>query len=320
MKTSRLICLMLCLTLGLYAFGTAFAEEEAGKASRSAISFDMETQQVTETPLSDEEIAPGTEIDGVPLGEAVDEIQGYSMPEDEVAEEDALEAQMNNQLLCYSIFGSDDRQILRSERETYPYRTVVYLEMTFPAGNYRGTGFMIGPHYVLTCGHCVYDSSLGGWATSIKVSPARSRNLYPYGSTYSTWLSCMSEWYYNHDWTCDLGLIKTSTDIGNTTGWLGYHTPTDAECSNYAWYIGYGQGTDYMYEATGYLQGTAYNGDSLKYRIDTLPGSSGSPVFIWYNNSNAYFIGVNNMHDDSYNYAVRLRTDTVNFFRDYFGK
>lgn len=54
-----------------------------------------------------------------------------------------------------------------------PYISTCYIEAYWGNTSYRGSGFMIGPNAVVTSGHVIYNSSLGGWPTSCKVWPAR---------------------------------------------------------------------------------------------------------------------------------------------------
>ena len=332
--------LLMALLLCLAAMG---AQAEGG-----AVAFDQQTQTQTEIALESEDMTPGTWTEGSE-GESAKAADGDWSLSLDFGEEDELPEEVK------AIFGTDERVVVSKNKLTsWPYRAVVYLESTYPNGKiYNATGFMIGPSYVLTNGHCVYHKDDGGFAEKIVVTPARSGRTEPYGSTRSIWVSCMNEWYYDHNFRYDLGLIKTKDPIGNQTGWLGYYYPEDYELEDYVRIIGYGEGTEYLYEVEGYLSGTD-NSDlqpildaerisnfyaylegrtedvhhsnlqvedaRIRYQIDTLPGSSGSPILKSHNGETGYAIGVNNSHDSRYNYGVRFTRKTVDFFKNYHGK
>ena len=39
----------------------------------------------------------------------------------------------------------------------WPYSIHAHLNMVINGDDYAGSGVMVGPHHLLTCGHCVYD-------------------------------------------------------------------------------------------------------------------------------------------------------------------
>ena len=81
------------------------------------------------------------------------------------------------------VFGTDSR-VLQTPTTSFPFRGVVKLIIKFPKtpiGIAHGcTGSLIGGKHVLTAGHCVFQSSEGGWATSIRVIPALDGEIPPF--------------------------------------------------------------------------------------------------------------------------------------------
>ncbi len=136
------------------------------------------------------------------------------------------------------------------------YRNTVYLDIRTDNGRYRGTGFMLGPNTVATCGHCIYNTEYGedNWANSVIVTPARAGTSSPYESATSTTMEVGGNWANNQDETDDWGIIRLNTNLGNSVGWLGLRT-----------------------------QSASYNGTSVNVNgYPKLYDSDGNEIFIMY--------------------------------------
>ncbi len=63
---------------------------------------------------------------------------------------------------------------------------------------------MISPYHFLTAGHCVYDSTAGGWASSLQISLGRDGTNLWYGTANATYMRTYTGWTQsadeNHDW------------------------------------------------------------------------------------------------------------------------
>ena len=66
------------------------------------------------------------------------------------------------------VIGTDNRIKVEHPKDYGEHRNTVHLSIQFPKGESMGTGFMIGPNAVATAGHCVYNSSMGGWAKKLR--------------------------------------------------------------------------------------------------------------------------------------------------------
>ena len=90
-----------------------------------------------------------------------------------------------------SIIGTDDR-VQITNTAVYPWRVHCSLRITARDGSqWIGTGWFIGPHTLITAGHCVFIKNSGvpgrdGWVRSITVIPGRNGAAQPFGSVVSS--------------------------------------------------------------------------------------------------------------------------------------
>ena len=231
-----------------------------------------------------------------------------------VTDEDAE----NGEIPPYSIFQKDDREIFYETTTAYPYRTVVFI--LTDEGSCSGA--MIGPHYAVTAGHCLFDRE-NGWVKEITVCPAMANWEAPYGCADWTQIWVPDEYGYQWDQDWDVGLIELDRDLGSQTGWLGSRSIKDDECHDQVMILG--NLGDYRSRAVGNLQGTTWNGKRLKYKIDTVPGTSGGPVIISDHGDWSYIAGIHvtgseTTYSTDYNSAVRYRDEINDFLSPYWGK
>ncbi len=222
--------------------------------------------------------------------------------------------QTDEEIPPYTIFGRDDRSIIYFSPTNRPFSTVT--RITTSQGSC--SGFMIGKHYVATAAHCLYDK-YQGWAKNIKVCPAYANGDSAYGCSTGIYSWIMDT---NMNRIYDVGVIKVDCSLGSYTGWLGNWVISDSQTDDYALLLGYAsdKNMNYMFSTYGYLDGTSNNGNLLKYKMDTLPGSSGGPVIMSYNGDWFYVVGINVSQDNQYNYSVRFTKTVEKFLSDFWGK
>ncbi|MEM9774822.1 MAG: trypsin-like serine protease [Chloroflexota bacterium] len=156
-----------------------------------------------------------------------------------------------------SVIGTDDRARIFNTT-TFPWRTITKLFVTFPNGaQYGCSGAIIDNYHVLTAGHCIHDSSLGGWASTVEVIPGFDDGYTPYSRAYSTYMRTYTEWTQNRDWNHDWALLTIDRNIGAYTGWMGRET---------------GATSSSIY--TGVINTAGYPGDSATIPNDPCPTNS----------------------------------------------
>ena len=183
-----------------------------------------------------------------------------------------------------TVHGPDDR-VQIDNTAAYPWR--VHASLLIVArdnSTWIGTAWFIGPHTLVTAGHCVYIKSdvpgREGWVKSIDVMPGRNATILPYGSVKSTNFRSVQGWATNGDQNYDYGAIIIPSELGNQTGWFGFGVygvdDLRATVGNISGYPGdKPQGTEW------YDRRTVASVDPRKvyYDIDTMGGQSGAAVY-----------------------------------------
>ena len=192
-----------------------------------------------------------------------------------------------------SVIGPDGRTQI-TNTSAYPNSAIAFLEVNFPGGSGTCTGWFMSKNRLATAGHCVYESSLGGWATSITVYPGRNGGTAPFGSYSAASWYTVTKWINTGNPKYDYGLIKLSSDVGDTVGWFGYGWTSDNSFllnkqSNVRGYPGdKAYGTQWTMK--GRIQQVART--RLFYSIDTFGGQSGSPHYGKWGNCNPCGFGI----------------------------
>lgn len=179
-----------------------------------------------------------------------------------------------------SVILTDDRvRILTTE--SVPWRMLCCLEIDAPFGGFLGSGWMAGPRTVITAGHCVFSSNMGGWASSIRVSPGRDAAEAPFGAATATRFETLKRWEDHEEADYDYGVIHLDEPLGDRTGWFGISSLSDADLRDSRVNVsGYPAdkplGTQWFH-ANRVLATTPRR---IFYDVDTYGGQSGAPVWI----------------------------------------
>lgn len=213
-----------------------------------------------------------------------------------------------------SVIGTDDR-IQISPASAYPWRAHASLLITARDGSrYIGTGWFVGPHTLITAGHCLFirssDPARHGWARSIQVAPGRDGASYPYGTAWATGLRSVTGWTQNGNPDYDYGAIILGSDLGSRTGWLGAANYSDAtllaSTGNLSGYPGDKPSGTQWYHARRIRQVTARK---VYYDVDTFGGQSGSAVYTITNGAR-YAVAVH-AYGGSLNSGTRINSEVL---------
>ena len=230
------------------------------------------------------------------------------------------EATYGEPLGAESVLGPDDRVQIHNTGD-YPWRAHCSLLITANDGaRYIGTGWFIGPKTVITAGHCVFIHAPGtnrhGWAQSIQVMPGRNGNTLPYGSVTvpRAGLRSVTAWVNGPNQEFDYGALVLPTPLGNSTGWLGYASLSDATLNgstiNISGYPGDKPSGTQWYHYSGVA---ALGPRKVYYTADTYGGQSGSAAYTMINGGR-YGVAVHAYGGASSNSGTRVTQDVVNNF------
>lgn len=163
-----------------------------------------------------------------------------------------------------------------------PYYAICYIKMTFPNGTTGyGSGFLVNNNTVITAGHVLYQSSLGGWASSVKVYPGKNGSSEPYGyKTYSKmWVG--GTWYSSSNPDGDFGVIRLSSSSGVPAHfWMQARTDTQLSGLSVTM-TGYPQDKQSLTYTMWKSFGSIYDVTTYQFYFDAFgtAGVSGSPVY-----------------------------------------
>lgn len=215
-----------------------------------------------------------------------------------------------------SIINWDSRT--RGYTTTYPNRAIVFIEYN---GSHMCTGWMISANTIATAGHCVHSGGrTGAWytASKYKIYPGRDGTVSPYGYCTVKWVRSTTGWVSSGDFKFDYGAMRLNCTVGNTVGWFGMYSP--ATLTNQPAIIaGYpGDKPRTLWTSADKIR--YYSTEMLGYRMDTVGGHSGSPI--WHDkdeataSNGAWGIGIHNYGVGAFgsntNAAARLTSTRIN--------
>ena len=199
---------------------------------------------------------------------------------------------------------NQDGRVRIQNTTAYPHSFHAHLTMKFGNKVYVGSGALVGPQHLLTCGHNIFEKSK--WADEIKIYPALNEKSAPFGRARVVKVYTFSDWTTKEDERFDMALLILNKSIGNLTGWGGLLSTGDDELSNTEINIvGYPED-----KGMNQMWGMKHKFDKIspqqfEYLIDTNGGQSGSPIWIE-KDSLFYIVGVHTLGGDDVNSGVRL--------------
>lgn len=184
-----------------------------------------------------------------------------------------------------SVLGGTDERVQVGDTTIRPWCMNASLRITAADNSlWVGTGWFIGPHTLVTAGHCVFIHAPGtlrhGWVRSIQVMPGRNGAVLPFGSITSTEFRAVGGWTSSPDPEFDYGAIIIPTELGETVGGFGFGVFSDDELvgSDVA-VSGYPGDKPAGTQWTDGRTVASVGPRKVFYALDTAGGQSGSAVY-----------------------------------------
>lgn len=192
----------------------------------------------------------------------------------------------------YAIVGPTDGRERVTGTDRFPWSAVCHIERDFGDGRLTGcTAFLVGPRTLLTAAHCIASPlrlrlNLPGVARRIRVTPGRAGAARPFGSQWAVSWRTHPDYLRRPRPEVDVAVIELARPFARATGafaLLPASTPRlerlrQTRLVHVSGYPGdKPEGTQWRHserlDRIGSLR--------LHYSVDTCPGHSGSPVWVY---------------------------------------
>jgi len=195
--------------------------------------------------------------------------------------------------------GSDTRELI-SPTNYFPFSAVVKLRMRYGGSWFGCSGIVIAPSWVLTAGHCIYDTDTDDWADEVIVIPALDGTTEPYGQTYKMSLHSFNGWVISHSYDWDMGWIELASPIGDTVGTIPMKVYSDSTLLggilNTAGYpYDYNNATWMAYDAR---EIQIVSSQLICSELSTCSGQSGSGAWFHFVSGNRFVTGIHSGYGD----------------------
>ena len=213
--------------------------------------------------------------------------------------------------------------------QQFPYTAILDLSILQGGQRFSCSGFMIGPNYALTAGHCLYDKD-SGYAADISVCPAMNG----VSCTGVSWISVPEQYESalaqnkGNVSAYDIGVLKLDSPVGNRTGWFTVidYTPVE-KIRGIVWALGYDSQSDgHMFQTEAIVREKDVKQYQITSSLHYYDGASGSPLIhiLPYGPGLREFtvVGVNISSGRAFDYrsAVRFGEEVSDFIHPYIGK
>lgn len=218
------------------------------------------------------------------------------------------------------ICGISDTRKRVFDTKIYPYSAICWLIITDAnGGSGVGSGWLNSKGTVITAGHNVFDRDLRKWNKEIIVIPGKNGSITngvpPFGTFTVTQdkFRSVRGWTENLDKEYDYGALILPEKVGERTGYFGYKVGDSAILDKPIKISGYPSDkiddeVATQWYSLGHIPPPLYD-RKIAYKLYTVKGDSGSPV--WIDDTNYQAIGIH-VHGGCPHGAIRITQDVFN--------
>ncbi len=229
------------------------------------------------------------------------------------------------------VIGDDERvRVSRDLCQAHPHNTIGFITIEFAREEFRGTGFLVGPHTILTNGHVVYSENHGGYAKKIEFAPGqyqdseRARVERPYGYREAYGFEANPDYIrviqkprstLGEEGAEDYAAVFIEQPFEGINTFMPLQFNTTDIRINTAGYPGqaHGKSTSSQWFSSGFAFGSE-DFNIITHYADTSAGQSGSPIWVFDGQTRRviaiHALGYEN--DISFNFGPSLVDDNRN--------
>jgi VWFA-related protein len=189
-----------------------------------------------------------------------------------------------------SVIGGTDDRTRVPDANAFPNRLIAYLAFDTSAANgttagARATGFLAGPYVALTNGHVVWDGVRRQFARNLEIAPGQSGNSgvsRPFGTRTAVRLATNPGWVETGKIQYDYGAAFFDLPFSGISTFMPLAFDVAPGVGSQVRVAGYPakvKGGDTQDQWVASDKVVAVQSRLLRYRVDTSPGNSGSPVW-----------------------------------------
>jgi VWFA-related protein len=187
------------------------------------------------------------------------------------------------------VIGGTDERARVSDPRAFPYRAVSFVgydtrSATGASLHGRATGFLVGPYMILTNGHVVWNGERRELVDNLTITPALSDGAAPppFGSRNAVRLATNPGWVATGKIQYDYGAAFFDTPFSGISTYMPLAFDVSPAAGSTVRIAGYpatvrGAATQGQWSSADKV--VSVQGRLLRYKVDTSPGNSGSPVW-----------------------------------------
>jgi VWFA-related protein len=213
------------------------------------------------------------------------------------------------------IGGKDDRAVV-ANTGTFPNRVISYVAFDTESQSGtplsgRATGFLVSPYMLLTNGHVVWNEDRREMVSNLTIAPGFNGATGPFGTRSAVRLATNPGWVATAKIQYDYAAAFIDTPFDGITTFMPLAfdvSPAGGSQVRVAGYPAKVRGADTAAQWSAADRVVSVQGRVLRYKVDTSPGNSGSPVWQVLAGGQVRTIGIHSTGDptNSGNSGVRL--------------